>query len=104
MCFPLTLTALQEELNLAARRVSLAPTNRNNIANRSLSGRTGSMHWARLTTFEGIPSMCLIAVSRIVKHLDLSCVVSNKKSTSQICHCITESKVNLTFKILKCDP
>ncbi|XP_052808844.1 protein unc-80-like isoform X2 [Mya arenaria] len=44
--------ALQEEINLAARRVSLAPTNRN-IASRSMSWRNGSLHWARLTTFEG---------------------------------------------------
>ncbi|XP_052242651.1 protein unc-80 homolog isoform X2 [Dreissena polymorpha] len=44
--------ALQEEISLAARRVSLAPTNRN-LASRSMSWRNGSLHWARLTTFEG---------------------------------------------------
>ncbi|KAL4233067.1 Protein unc-80 [Mactra antiquata] len=46
--------ALQEEINMAARRVSLAPMNRNAAtSSRNMSGRTSSMHWARLTTFEG---------------------------------------------------
>ncbi|CAG5120059.1 unnamed protein product, partial [Candidula unifasciata] len=39
---------VQEELTLAARRVSLAPTNRANNQSRSMSWRNGSLHWGRL--------------------------------------------------------
>ncbi|GFO03526.1 unc-80-like protein, partial [Plakobranchus ocellatus] len=38
----------QEEMTLAARRVSLAPTNRANNQSRSMSWRNGSLHWGRL--------------------------------------------------------
>lgn len=38
---------IPEELNLAARRVSLAPANRANMQGRSLSWRNGSVHWSR---------------------------------------------------------
>ncbi|KAL5011899.1 hypothetical protein ScPMuIL_010450 [Solemya velum] len=44
--------AMQEEINLAARRVSLAPVNRANIQSRSLSWRSGSLFWGR-PTMEG---------------------------------------------------
>lgn len=40
--------ATQEEINLAARRVSLAPVNRANIQSRSMSWRNGSLHWGRI--------------------------------------------------------
>ncbi|KAL8568215.1 hypothetical protein ACOMHN_027738 [Nucella lapillus] len=40
--------AAQEEINLAARRVSLAPVNRANIQSRSMSWRNGSLHWGRV--------------------------------------------------------
>ncbi|XP_071097692.1 protein unc-80 homolog [Haliotis cracherodii] len=42
--------ATQEEnlVNMAARRVSLAPVNRANIQSRSMSWRNGSLHWGRL--------------------------------------------------------
>lgn len=43
---------MQEEINLAARRVSLAPVNRANIQSRSLSWRSGSLFWGR-PTMEG---------------------------------------------------
>ncbi|XP_055887561.1 protein unc-80 homolog isoform X2 [Biomphalaria glabrata] len=39
---------VQEEMSLAARRVSLAPTNRANNQSRSMSWRNGSLHWGRL--------------------------------------------------------
>ncbi|KAH9525120.1 Protein unc-80 [Bulinus truncatus] len=39
---------VQEEMTLAARRVSLAPTNRANNQSRSMSWRNGSLHWGRL--------------------------------------------------------
>ena len=45
--------ATQEEINLAARRVSLAPVNRANIQSRSMSWRNGSLHWGRVGN-EGI--------------------------------------------------
>ncbi|WAR09253.1 UNC80-like protein [Mya arenaria] len=63
--------ALQEEINLAARRVSLAPTNRN-IASRSMSWRNGSLHWARLTTFEEkfFPSSICAVVLPIIHLLE----------------------------------
>lgn len=38
---------IPEELNLAARRVSLAPVNRANMQGRSLSWRNGSVYWGR---------------------------------------------------------
>ncbi|XP_036354476.1 protein unc-80 homolog isoform X2 [Octopus sinensis] len=41
--------AVQEEINMAARRVSLAPINRANVQSRSMSWRNGSIHWGRLT-------------------------------------------------------
>ena len=40
--------ATQEEINLAARRVSLAPVSRANIQSRSMSWRNGSLHWGRI--------------------------------------------------------
>ena len=46
-CF-LPCLATQEEINLAARRVSLAPVSRANIQSRSMSWRNGSLHWGRL--------------------------------------------------------
>ena len=36
------------QMALAARRVSLAPTNRANNQSRSMSWRAGSLHWGRL--------------------------------------------------------
>lgn len=64
--------ALQEEINLAARRVSLAPVNRANIQSRSMSWRTGSLHWGRFTN-EGIPGysyvflVCCAAYSDVIR-------------------------------------
>lgn len=54
--------ATQEEMSLAARRVSLAPVNRANINNRSMSWRNGSLHWGRVGT-EGIHFVLLAGLS-----------------------------------------
>ncbi|XP_064639472.1 protein unc-80 homolog [Lineus longissimus] len=39
--------AIPEEINMAARRMSVAPSRASNFQIRSLSWRNGSMHWAR---------------------------------------------------------
>ncbi|XP_059153938.1 protein unc-80 homolog isoform X2 [Physella acuta] len=47
-CLLDTTPVVQEEMTLAARRVSLAPTNRANNQSRSMSWRNGSLHWGRI--------------------------------------------------------
>ena len=59
----LTVAAIQEELTLAARRISVAPTRASNFQIRNTTtGRNGSMFWSK-SPLEGIPyrfQICLI--------------------------------------------